>query len=239
MIEGFFAESIVKRAQEKKLVEVEIVDIRKFAIDDYGTVDDKPYGGGVGMVMRVDVVEKAIAKVKSPSSKVIFTSPKGNKFDQQKAKEYSQLSHLVILVGHYEGVDERVIDYIDEEISLGDFVMTGGEIAASAIVDSVVRLIPGVLKQVEATELESFMTISIDRLIGVIGEDTSLQELKKKGVEEVKLLEFPQYTRPENFAKKKVPEVLLSGNHKEIEIWRIKKAFVETLQKRPDLLMIK
>src|SRR3972149_940477 len=151
MISGFFEESIVKRAQEKKLVEIEVINLRDFAIDDYGSVDDRPYGGGAGMVLRVDVIHKALEKVKSSSfakasadkqkSKVILTSARGKTYKQSVAQEYSKLDHLVIIAGHYEGVDERVLEYVDEEISLGDFVMTGGEIAASAIVDSIVRLL--------------------------------------------------------------------------------------------------
>ncbi len=218
MIQGFFEESIVKRAVEKKLVEIELINLRDFAINDYGSVDDRPYGGGVGMIMRVDVIYRALSKIfnfqfsifnKNPKSKVILTSPKGKQFNQKKAVEYSKLNRLIIIAGHYEGVDERVLEYVDEEVSLGDFVMTGGEITAAAITDAVVRLIPKVLKKAEATQLESFSE---------------------------KLLEYPQYTRPENFKGKKVPKVLLSGDHKKIEEWRIKMTYRETLKKRKDLL---
>ncbi len=245
MVSGFFEESIVKRAIEKKLVEVEIVNLRDFAIDDYGTVDDRPYGGGAGMILRVDVIEKAMNTIKeqrlkikttNQNSKTVLTSPKGKLFDQQKAQEYSKLDHLIIVAGHYEAVDVRVNQCIDEEISLGDFVLTGGEIVASAITDSVVRLIPGVLKKEEATIGESFMNVSIERLIEAVGETEILQKLKNNGIKEVKLLEYPHYTRPEEFKGMKVPEVLLSGNHAEIEIWRLKKAFEETINRRPDLL---
>ena len=221
MISGFFEESIIKRAKEKKLAEVEIINLRDFAIDDYGTVDDRPYGGGAGMVLRVDIIHKAISKIKNQRSKtqiknqkikIVLTSAKGKQFNQEKAQEYSKLNHLVIIAGHYEGVDERVLDYVDEEISTGDFVMTGGEIPAAAIADSVIRLIAGVLKKDEATKQESF-------------------NINKK-----KLLEYPQYTRPENFMGKKVPKILLSGDHKKIEDWRMKKTIEETRKKRPDLL---
>lgn len=221
MISGFFKESIIKRAQEKKLVEVEIINLRDFAIDDYGTVDDRPYGGGAGMVLRVDVIHKALIKIKSQklkvkissqNSKVIITSPKGKQFDQKKAQEYSKLNHLIIIAGHYEDVDARVLDYIDEEISMGDFVLTGGEIVAAAIADSVARLIPGVLKKNEAIKNESF------------------------NINGKKLLEYPQYTRPEEFMGKKVPEILLKGDHKKIEKWKMEKALEETQKKRPDLL---
>lgn len=212
MISGFFDESIIKRAVGKKLVELEIVNIRDFAIDKYGTVDDRPYGGGAGMVMRVDVVDRALQKVKTDKSKVILTTPKGKTYDQKKAMEYSRENHLVIIAGHYEGVDERVLEQVDEEISIGDFVMTGGEIAAAAIADSVIRLIPGVLKKEEATINETF---------NIGGK---------------KLLEYPQYTRPEEYKGKRVPEVLIGGNHKDINQWRMEKAIEETRKKRPDLL---
>jgi tRNA (guanine37-N1)-methyltransferase len=221
MISGFFQESIIKRAVDKKLVKIEIINLRDFAIDDYGSVDDRPYGGGAGMVLRIEPIYKAISKIKDQKSKInsknqkektILTSPKGKVFNQKKAIIYSKLGHLIIIAGHYEGVDERVLDYVDEEISMGDFVMTGGEIPAAAIVDSVIRLIPGVLKKDEATRQESF-------------------NINKK-----KLLEYPQYTRPESFMGKKVPKILLSGDHKKIEDWRMKKASEETRRKRPELL---
>lgn len=242
MIRGFFEESIVKRAQEKGFVKIEIVNLRDFAIDDYGSVDDKPYGGGVGMVMRVDVIWKALQELKNTKhhtkhhKKIVYTSPKGHIFTQKKAEEYAKLDHLVLLAGHYEGVDERVLGYIDEEVSLGDFVLTGGEIAVSAIVDAVIRLIPGVLKKEEATQEESFFTVSIDRLIESVGEDEVLEDLKKKGINKIYLLEYPHYTRPEAFKGKKVPSILLSGNHKEIEKWKVQQAYQITRQKRPDLL---
>jgi tRNA (guanine37-N1)-methyltransferase len=241
MLSGFFEESIISRAVEKKLVEIELINLRDFAIDKYGSVDDRPYGGGVGMIMRVDVIYKALEHVISSEArnpakrslrslrsldssvsarwrilrndgrgrKIVLTSPKGKLFTQKKAVEYSKLNHLIIIAGHYEGVDARVLDFVDEEISLGDFILTGGEIVAAAITDAVVRLTPGVLKKREATQIESFSN---------------------------KLLEYPQYTRPEVFMGRKVPKILLSGNHKEIEKWRRNKAYEETLKKRKDLL---
>lgn len=245
MISYFFQESIIKRAIEKKLVEVEIVNLRDFAIDDYGTVDDRPYGGGTGMVLRVEPIYKALSKISNqiPNSKfqnnkqkIVLTSPKGKIFNQEKAIEYSKLNRLIIIAGHYEDADARVLDFIDEEISMGDFVLTGGEIVASAIVDSVVRLLPSVLKKDQATKQESFMHVSINRLIETIEKNKLFMDLKAKGIQTVKLLEYPQYTRPEEFMGKKVPKVLLSGNHKEIKNWQIKKAYEETLKKRPDLL---
>jgi len=226
MISSYFNESIIKRAQDKKLVEIELVNLRDFAIDDYGTVDDRPYGGGAGMILKVEPIYKALSKIfnfqfsifnkksklKNLKTKIVLTSPKGKIFDQKKAMKYSKLDNLIIIAGHYEGVDERVLDYVDEEISMGDFILTGGEILASAIVDSVVRLIPGVLKKKEAVKQESF------------------------NINNKKLLEYPQYTRPENFMGKKVPEILLKGDHKKIEKWQMEKAFEETRKKRPDLL---
>lgn len=218
MLEGFFRESIVKRAMEKKLVEIELVQLREFAVDKYGSVDGKPYGGGTGMVLRVDVLHAALEKTiaaapRAKARKVLLTSAKGKAYTQEDARGLATLDHLVIIAGHYEGVDERILDYVDGEISLGDFVMTGGEICAAAVADSVTRLIPGVLRKEDATEIESF---------SVTGGK--------------KLLEAPHYTRPEEFKGKRVPAVLLSGNHKEIEAWRKQKAMEETRKKRPDLL---
>ncbi len=225
MISGFFEESIIKRAQDKKLVEIEIINLRDFAIDDYGTVDDRPYGGGTGMILKVEPIYKALSKISNIKyqisnkilnskikTKTVLTSAKGKKFEQKKAQEFSKLNHLIIIAGHYEGVDERVLDYVDEEISLGDFIMTGGEITSAAITDAIVRLIPGVLKKAEAIKNETF------------------------NIDGKKLLEYPQYTRPEIFNNKKVPSILLSGDHKKIKDWQIKKAYEETVRKRKDLL---
>jgi len=240
-IEAFFGESILKRAQDKGLVEIEIIDLRQFAIDKRGTVDDHPYGGGPGMVLRVEPVYEAIEKVKSSKLKVkslktILTSPRGRVFNQELAKKYAKLDHLVIVCGHYEGVDERVSHFVDEEVSIGDFILTGGEIAAAAIVDSVVRLIPGVLNKEESPKEESFSLVDIDELIAAVGEDEILQKLKKAGRKEIKLLEYPQYTRPKEFKNLKVPVVLLSGDHQKIRQWRLKKAYEITKKRRKDLL---
>jgi tRNA (guanine37-N1)-methyltransferase len=238
MIEGFIGESIIKRAQEKGLVEIEVIDLRKYAIDDYGTVDDRPYGGGAGMVMRIEPVHKALSQVKKngKETRTVLTSAKGKPYRQEKAVEFSKLSHLIIIAGHYEGVDERVADYVDEEVSLGDFVLTGGEIPAAAVIDSVIRLIPGVLKKEKAVQEESFFYAPIDRLIEAVGEDEVLKKLKDKGVEKIKLLEYPHYTRPEEYEGKKVPPILIGGHTANIENWRLKRAYEITLQKRPDLL---
>lgn len=238
MIEGFTNDSIIKRAQAKGLVDINIVNLRDYARDSYGTVDERPYGGGAGMVLCVDVLKKSLDSISSSTSKphVILTSARGAVFNQKKAQEYSRLNELVIYAGHYEGFDERFSDYIDEEISLGDFVLTGGELTAAIICDAVVRLIPGVLKKENATTEESFFTCFVSDLAQYVGENTTIIALQKKGVQEIQLLEYPQYTRPENFEGKKVPDVLLSGNPKKIKAWQLKKAFELTLQRRPDLL---
>ena len=227
MFEGPFSNSIIQRAQNKSLVEIKIHNLRKWAKDKRGTVDDKPYGGGVGMVMMVEPIFDALkalnvkcqmsdVKSKSKNCKTILLSPKGKVWKQKMAQDYSKLEHLILICGHYEGVDERVSQLVDEEISIGDFVMTGGEIPAMAIVDSVVRLIPGVLEKSEAVKLESFSNYTLD-------------------AKRYPLLEYPQYTRPENFKGKKVPKILLSGNHAQIEKWRSEEALKITKKNKPDL----
>ncbi len=238
MVTPFLNESIMKRAQEKGAVEIEIINLRDFALDTHRTVDDRPYGGGAGMVIRPEPVVEALHKVASKTKKqhVILTSAKGIPYSQQKALSLSKEEHVTIICGHYEGFDERIMKYIDEEISLGDYVLTGGEIAASAIVDSIVRLLPGVLKKEDATTEESFFEVSIDDLIAIIGEITSLTYLKEIGIKKVQLLEYPHYTRPIEFEGQKVPEILTQGNHEEIRKWRIKEAYNQTVTKRPDLL---
>src|SRR3989339_866253 len=210
MFEGPFNESIIKRAQDKSLIEIMIHDLRKWGLDDRRTVDDRPYGGGPGMIMRVDVVDSALKELKTKNSKVILLDATGEKFTQQKTVELSKLEHLILIAGHYEGVDHRVHEHlVDEVISIGDYVLTGGEIPTMVIIDSIVRLIPGVLEKPEAIINESFTE---------------------------NLLEGPQYTRPEVFEGKKVPKVLLSGNHGEIAKWRSKKSLEKTKKIRPDLI---
>lgn len=218
MFTGPFDYSIVKRAKEKKLIEINIQNIRDFGIGRHHVVDDSPYGGGIGMVMRVDVLDNAIAAVKdrtipSDKQKIVLLDARGKQFNQQKAKEFTGLSHLVLVCGHYEGIDERVRSFIDEEISIGDFILTGGEIPAMLITDAVIRLLPGVLKD-DATAHESF----------------SLMKKTKK------LLEFPQYTFPQEYKGRIVPDILLSGNHQKIQQWREEKAEEITKKYRPDLL---
>lgn len=211
--------SIMKRAQDKGLFSLSTVQIRDFAFGKHKTVDDTPYGGGAGMVMRADVVASAIrhAKEKSPKAKVVFMSPSGVKFDQSKARELAKNSDgLILLCGHYEGIDDRVLQSeVDEEISIGDYVLSGGELAAMVVVDAVVRNIPQSLGNEETLDEESFDIES------------------EKGE---KLLEYPHYTRPVSWEGQDVPDVLTSGHHKNIEKWRMEKAFEKTKKNRPDLL---
>ena len=202
-------QSVIGRAQEKELIDINLVNIRDFSQDKHKKVDDTPYGGGAGMVMMPDVVYRAYQSVKTKESKVIYMSPQGKTLDQKKVEDLAKQEHLILLCGHYEGIDQRVLDKIvDEEISIGDYVLTGGEIPAMVLIDSVSRYVKGVLK-----------------------EDSIKEESFSNG-----LLEYPQYTRPEIFEGEKVPEVLLSGNHQKIEKWRKEKSFEITKQKRPDLL---
>ena len=203
-------QSIIGRAIDKGLLEVNLVNIRDFSKDKHKKVDDTVYGGGAGMLMKPDVVYEAFKSVKSEKSKVIFLSPQGKKLCQNKVEELAKQEHLILLCGHYEGIDQRVIDKIvDEEISIGDYVLTGGEIPAMVLIDSVSRYIDGV----------------------ITGESTSEESFSGEG-----LLEYPQYTRPEEFEGMKVPEVLQSGHHENINKWRRKEAIRITYQKRPDHL---
>lgn len=207
-------ESIIGRAKEKGLINVNLINIRDFSKNKHKKVDDTPYGGGAGMVIQPDVVYDAYKSViknneKSRKNRVIYMSPQGKKLDQQKVEELSKQEHLILLCGHYEGIDQRVLDAIvDEEISIGDYVLTGGELPAMVLIDSVSRYVEGVLK-----------------------DDSTTEESFSQG-----LLEYPQYTRPESFENKQVPEVLRSGNHQMIAKWRREQSLKRTLEKRPDLL---
>ena len=195
MFEGVFNTSIIKRAQAKGLLEVSVRDLRSWGEGERRNVDDRPYGGGVGMILRVDIIDAALKDLRKKNSKVILLDATGTKFTQPKAGELSKIEHLILIAGHYEGVDHRVHEYlVDETISIGDYVLTGGEIPSMVIVDSVIRLIPGVLGKDESSADESH---------------------KEPGY-----LEYPQYTRPEEYKGWKVPKVLLSGNHGEINKWR-------------------
>jgi len=204
-------ESILKRAQEKGLIEIGVRNIRDFTPDKHHCADDYPYGGGRGMVMKPEPIIMAIEKLRSSmeESRIILMTPQGKKFDQKCALRLSRLSHLILVCGRYEGIDERVREYVDEEISIGDYILSGGEFAAMVVIDAVARLIPGVLGNPRSAEDESFCN---------------------------SLLEYPQYTRPKEYRGLEVPDVLLSGNHQRIDRWRHIQSIKKTLEMRPNLL---
>jgi tRNA (guanine37-N1)-methyltransferase len=211
MFDGFCSVGVVGRAIQRNLIEVHRTNIRDFATDNYGTVDDAPFGGGVGMVLKCEPVYAAVEHVQAlaqPPGKVILLSPQGEPLTQGLAAELAGLPRLVLLAGHYEGFDERIRPLADREVSIGDFVLSGGEVAAMAVVDAVVRLIPGVLGKDESVVEESFSD---------------------------GLLEYPQYTRPREFRGMTVPEVLLGGDHEKIRQWRAEQSQQRTRQRRPDL----
>lgn len=194
MFKGPLTESIMWRAQDKNFAKIEIHDLRKWAIDERGSVDDRPYGGGAGMIIRVDVIDKALEKLRTKDSRVILLDARGARFSQEKAQNLAKYSHMILICGHYEGVDHRIAEnLVDEVVSIGDYVLTGGEIPAMVITDAVIRLIPGVIKE---------------------------ESLKEESHSKVNVLEYPQYTRPEEYKGWKVPKVLLSGNHQQIEEWK-------------------
>ncbi len=212
MFSSPFEESILKRAIEKGLIQIRIVNIRDFALDKHQVVDDAPYGGGQGMVMKVEPIARAIEEVRSgdASARVIYLTPQGKPLDQERAKELASYPRLILLCGRYEGIDERVRErFVEEEISIGDYVLTGGELAAMVVVDAVSRLLPGVLGSDRSAVEDSFFN---------------------------SLLEYPQYTRPFEYRGSEVPEVLVSGNHQSIAQWRRKEALRRTRLQRPDLL---
>lgn len=208
--EGVFHESILKRAVEKGLVEIEAVDLRRWTSDRHRTTDDAPYGGGPGMVMKIEPIYRALQELRREGTKVILMSPQGRPLTQKIVEAQATHEHLILLCGHYEGVDQRVVDHlVDEEVSIGDYVLTNGALAAMVFTDAVVRLIPGVLGDDQSAVQESFST---------------------------GLLDHPHYTRPETYEGWKVPEILLSGNHAAIATWRKEQAEAMTRSKRPDLL---
>ena len=204
-----FNHSIIGKAKEKGLMEIEAINIRDFSLNKHKKVDDYPYGGGAGMVMTAQPIIDSIKHCrKSSNGKVIFLGPKGKKFNQKLAEELSKEESLIFICGHYEGIDERVYKHVDMEVSLGDFILTGGEMAAIPVIDSVLRLVSGVLGKEESHMDESFSD---------------------------GLLEYPQYTRPDEYEGDRVPDVLLSGHHEKIRKWRRKQSLLITKEKRPDL----
>ncbi|MBQ9520657.1 MAG: tRNA (guanosine(37)-N1)-methyltransferase TrmD [Acholeplasmatales bacterium] len=208
MFNGFLSESIIKRAIDNNLIEVEVIDYRKYSQEKHNHVDDTPYGGGAGMVIKCDVIDRAIEDNKTNKSFICLMTPQGEQFTQQMAIDLSKKDELILICGHYEGFDERVRDYVDKEISIGDYVLTGGEIPAMAISDSIIRLVDD-----------------------VISEESPMDDSYING-----LLEYPQYTRPYVYKGKAVPDVLISGNHKNIREYRLKESLRKTYLRRPDLL---
>jgi len=207
---AYTGESILKRAGEQGLVEIRVVNVRDYTPDRHRTADDRPYGGGAGMVLKAEPLFEAVEDLKTPSTRVVLLSPRGRLFDQEQALRLSRESHLILIAGRYEGIDERVSQFlVDEEISIGDYILTGGELPALAVADSVVRLLPGVLGDPESAVDESF----------------------SRG-----RLEYPQYTRPEDYRGMKVPPVLLSGDHEAVARWRAREALLLTRDRRPELL---
>ena len=208
MFVGVFDESIIKRAIDNKLVEINIIDFRKYSLDPHSKVDDTPYGGGAGMVLACEPIYRAINDLRKDDTLVILLTPDGKLFNQTIAKELVKEKHLILVCGHYEGFDERIKNFVDMEISIGDYVLTGGEIPAMAIVDTITRLIPG-----------------------VINEDSYLKDSFYNDY----LLDYPTYTKPQNFKGLEVPEVLISGNHQKINEWRKNMQIEKTKKRRPDL----
>jgi len=211
MYNGPFDESIVKRAREEGLIEINLVDLREFTHDRHRSVDDRPYGGGAGMLMKPEPIFEAVDTLRTPQSRIVLLSPQGQQFQQQHAEELAEAPHLIFICGHYEGVDERVrIGLADVELSIGDYILSNGNLAAMVVVDAIVRLLPGALGCEESAVKESFSD---------------------------GLLEYPQYTRPEEYRGMHVPEILLSGDHAAIETWRLNMATERTRTRRPDLLV--
>jgi len=209
MFQGPLNESLLKKAQQKGLLSFNIVNIRDFTTDKHKTADDTPYGGGAGMVMKTEPIKKAVISNQRSVTRTILMCPTGKPLTQAKVNELSKDKSLTLICGHYEGLDERVREIVDEEISIGDYVLTGGELPAMVLIDAVARQIPGVVKELDSIKNDSFY----------------------EGI-----LDYPSYTKPDDFNGNKVPEVLLSGNHAEIDRWRRKEALKRTLYRRPELL---
>jgi tRNA (guanine37-N1)-methyltransferase len=213
MFQGPFSESLLKRAIENEILKIDIINFRDYAFSKHQTVDDTPYGGGQGMLLKpepiIEALEKNTNMGKDSEEEIILLSPQGKKFEQKDALRLSQKKEISFICGHYEGFDERIRDYVTSEYSIGDYVLTGGELPAMVMVDCISRLVPGVIKE----------------------EDSFLEDSFYNG-----LLEHPHYTKPRNFRGKEVPDVLISGHHENIRVWRLKEALRRTLDRRPDLL---
>lgn len=221
MFRGPFDDSILRRARENGILNLEIINIRDFANDAYKTVDGRPYGGGGGMILRIDVVDRALAyavhRMKQTKPRIILLDPQGTPFTQKKAYELKKYEHMILICGHYEGFDERIRSLVHEEISIGDYILTGGELPSMVIIDCVARLLSGTLQSVQTVENESFSLVS--------------HELHSQ------LLEYPQYTKPQEYNGMTVPLVLVSGDHKKIESWRLQESVRRTTSRRPDLFL--
>ncbi len=208
MFDTVFKESIIKRAIDNKNIEINIVNFRDYSKDKHNKVDDTPYGGGEGMVLMIQPIYDCIKEIKKDNSKVILLTPDGEKYNQEQAYSFSKENHLIIICGHYEGFDERIRTLVDIELSIGDYVLTGGELASMILVDSITRLLPGVIK--EASHLNDSFNNN--------------------------LLDYPHYTKPREFMDMKVPEILLSGDHKKIQEYRTKMSIEKTKKRRPDII---
>jgi tRNA (guanine37-N1)-methyltransferase len=214
MFTGPLTESLLGKARDKGLVDLRVHDLRDFSTDKHHTVDDRPFGGGAGMVLQAEPVYRALKKIQARRKgkpHVIFLSPQGRRLNQKVAQGLSEKSWLVLICGHYEGIDERLMRWVDEEISIGDYVLTGGELPAMVLADVVLRLVPGVVKESESIQNDSFQNNRLD---------------------------YPHYTRPAVWRGQKVPDILLSGNHEKIRAWRQAQAHHSTLKKRPDLVTL-
>lgn len=204
---GFLESDLTARAIKRNLLDLEIIDIREYTEGSFRHIDDSPFGGGAGMIMRCEPLINALEAVKSENAHTVLFAPCGNTYDQKKVHEYLNMDHLILICGHYEGIDARVYPYCDELLSMGDYILSGGEIPAMAVIDSLVRL------------------------LGTIRRESTMEESFENG-----LLEYPQYTRPASFKGMDVPEVLLSGNHEKIRLWRLKESLKRTWKERPDLI---
>lgn len=211
IFKSFLETGLFARGISKKIIEIKIIDLHDFGLGKHHSIDDTPYGGGAGMILRVDVLDKALKKlkIKNSGSKIILLTPQGKTFNQKRAKRLAKEKNMIFIAGRFEGYDERIRQLVDEEISIGDYILSNGDLSAMVLIDAISRQIPGFIDKKESLKDESF---------------------------ENKLLEYPQYTRPFKYKNKKVPEILLSGNHQEIANWRQKKSLERTRRKRPDLL---
>ncbi len=236
---GPFEFGVVGQAVKSGILSIQVHDLRSWTHDKHRTVDDRPFGGGEGMLLKAEPLFTAVESIlpeRGPRTKVVLVSASGRPYDQNVAREWSrEVDRLVILCGRYEGVDARVSEHlVDDEVAIGDFVLSGGELAAAVIVDSVARLLPGVVGNVDSTVNESYSVLSVEDKVWKKGRDKRGKRFK--GSRELQLLDCPQYTRPVEFRGWKVPEVLLGGNHEEIRKWRLETAIRKTAQSRPDLL---